>query len=111
MMILSKTKKYTLIKPTQKTVKEFLQEFEKKSQEFINEHLIIDFSNYFNTKIKEILLFLDKSKEYKQRGTSFVLIFKDIDIDSIPEEINVVPTFKEALDIIEMDAIERDLGF
>ena len=36
---------------------------------------------------------------------------KGIDIDDIPEELSVVPTFIEALDMLEMDAIERDLGF
>ena len=36
---------------------------------------------------------------------------KGIDIDAISEEINIVPTINEALDILQMDAIERDLGF
>jgi len=40
-----------------------------------------------------------------------VIISKGINIDKIPEELNVVPTFTEATDILEMDAIERDLGF
>ena len=54
---------------------------------------------------------MDISTSRKENGTSFVLICKGIDIDEIPDEINVVPTFEEAVDILEMDAIERDLGF
>ena len=57
------------------------------------------------------MLFLKLSEGHRQNGTSFVIIFEGIDIDEIPDEINVVPTFTEALDILEMDAIERDLGF
>ena len=31
--------------------------------------------------------------------------------DKIPDELNVVPTLIEAEDLLEMEAIERDLGF
>ena len=57
------------------------------------------------------MLFLNLSEIHKQNGASFVLICSEINIDAIPDEINVVPTFTEAIDILEMDAIERDLGF
>ena len=33
------------------------------------------------------------------------------DLDQMPDEIVVVPTLHEAYDIIEMEDIERDLGF
>jgi hypothetical protein len=54
---------------------------------------------------------LDISTAHRENNTSFVIICQGIDIDDIPDEINVTPTFTEALDILEMDAIERDLGF
>jgi hypothetical protein len=34
-----------------------------------------------------------------------------LDPDIIPDEIMVVPTLLEAQDVIEMEEIERDLGF
>ena len=40
-----------------------------------------------------------------------VAISKGIEIDEIPDELSIVPTLTEALDILEMEAIERDLGF
>ena len=73
--------------------------------------LIIDFSENFNIQIEEITLFLKLSDTHKQNGTSFVLICKDLDIDDLPEELIVVPTLTEAEDTIDMEAIERDLGF
>ena len=42
---------------------------------------------------------------------SFVLVVKGIDADDFPDELNIVPTLIEANDILEMDNIERDLGF
>lgn len=41
---------------------------------------------------------------------SFVIV-ADIDFDEVDDAIIVVPTLQEAFDIIEMDEIERDLGF
>ena len=110
-MEFTKTKQYTLIKPTENTVYEFVEDFKKNLSNFKNEHLIIDFSEKINTNIKELMLFLELSLTQKKDGTSFVLISHGINIDEISDEINIVPTFNEALDILEMDAIERDLGF
>ena len=42
---------------------------------------------------------------------SFVVIKSGINIDDFPESVNIVPTLQEAEDILEMEAIERDLGF
>jgi len=110
-MKITKTEKYTTLKPTEESLNIFLNKLENNLLEFKGEHLILDFSEKINTTLKELLLFLKISNKHRENGTSFVIIFKGIDIDEIPEEINIVPTFTEALDILEMDAIERDLGF
>jgi hypothetical protein len=110
-MIVTKTETYTHIKPTQDSADQFFAEFKENFKEFKGQHLIIDFSEKINIEIKEILLFLKLSVQHRKNGTSFVLVCEGISIDDLPDELNVVPTFNEALDILEMDAIERDLGF
>jgi hypothetical protein len=40
-----------------------------------------------------------------------VIVTDRVDFDEMPDEIVVVPTLQEAYDIIEMEEIERDLGF
>ena len=110
-MIITKTEKYTLLKPDKNSMDLFFESFKIKYSKFKDQHLILDFSEKINTKVKDLLLFLELSSQHRENGTSFVLICKGIDIDEIPEEINVVPTITEAVDILEMDAIERDLGF
>lgn len=110
-MVVTKKDTYTHIKPTQISVAEFFEIFKEKFKEFKGQHLIIDFSDKINIEIKEILLFLKLSVQHRKNGTSFVLVSEGISIDDLPDELNVVPTFNEALDILEMDAIERDLGF
>ena len=68
-------------------------------------------SENLNTTITNLLLFLKVADEHRNNGMSFVIICNGIDIDEIPDEINVVPTIIEAEDVLEMEAIERDLGF
>lgn len=110
-MIINKTLKYTHIKNNQNSIQQFLIIFNNRYSEFINQHLIIDFSEKINIKTEEFILFLETSVKHKENGTSFVLVYSGTNIDNLPEEISVVPTFNEAVDILEMDAIERDLGF
>ena len=110
-MKITKKEKYTTLKPGEESLDIFLNNLEKSIFNFKGEHLILDFSEKINVNLKELLLFLKLSNQQRKNGTSFVIIFEGVDIDKIPDEINVVPTFTEALDILEMDAIERDLGF
>ena len=71
-------------------------------------------------KINDFVSFLDyqiptkfKGQNTKHRATkqSFVIVTNTVNPDDIPEELFVVPTLQEAEDIIEMEEIERDLGF
>ncbi|SFS80600.1 hypothetical protein [Lutibacter maritimus] len=110
-MKIKKTASYTHIISTENSVVEFVTNFNEKYSQLSEQHLIIDFSEKINIEIKDLLLFLKTSLKHQTNGFSFVIISNGIDIDDIPDEINVVPTFIEALDILEMDAIERDLGF
>ena len=50
------------------------------------------------------------SNIHRQNGHSFVIVTNNIDIDSTPEELILVPTLTEAKDIIEMEEMERDLN-
>ncbi len=111
MMEIVKTQKYTHLKVAQNSAVDIIKDMKKSYSEFKNEHLIIDFSEKINTNIEELLLFLNLSTNHRENGTSFVIICNEIDTDDVPDEICVVPTFSEALDILEMDEIERDLGF
>jgi hypothetical protein len=51
------------------------------------------------------------SKKHKKEKKSLVLVTDAIDFNAVPTTVTVVPTLLEAHDIIEMEEIERDLGF
>ncbi|MCF6279082.1 MAG: hypothetical protein L3J14_01915 [Flavobacteriaceae bacterium] len=111
-MQIDKKEAYTILTPTEKSTGNFYDSLSKEIAKLKNEHVLINFSENFNINASEILLFLDIATEKRENGTSFVLIISGIEIDDVPDEISVVPTMVEALDTLEMDAIERDLmGF
>ena len=51
------------------------------------------------------------SENHRDKNLSFIIIANGIDFDELPDELVVAPTLTEAEDILEMEAIERDLGF
>ena len=51
------------------------------------------------------------SNQHRHTKHSFVIVSNKIDNDNIPDELVIVPTLQEAYDIIEMEEIEKDLGF
>jgi len=78
---------------------------------FEADHLIIDLSAENDLELEQLLALLKLSTYHRSSGHSFVIVNTAIDIDDIPDEMIVVPTLQEAKDILEMEAIERDLGF
>ncbi|WP_299060396.1 hypothetical protein [uncultured Polaribacter sp.] len=106
-----KKETYTLITNKQKTFSEFYDAFLIEEKKLQKENIILHFSNESDVSSKEFLLFLDIAKQKKENGTSFVIVNSKIDIDNFPESFNITPTLQEAEDIIEMEAIERELGF
>ncbi len=75
-------------------------------------HLIVNLLNFkTDMQLNDLLNFLKLSNHYKSNKKSFVIVAPQIDVHQVPEELAIVPTLNEAFDIIEMENIERDLGF
>lgn len=108
-MHIDKKENYTILTPIEKSTSDFYNALSKEITTLKDQHVLINFSEKFNIEASEISLFLDIANDKRKNGTSFVLIVTGINIDDVPDEINVVPTMIEALDTLEMDAIERDL--
>ena len=100
---------YTLITPIGISTSLFFDIFSEKKNDFKKKHIVLDLIQNINTTLEDILLFLDFAIESRKNGTSFVIVSNGISIDDIPDEISVIPTIPEAIDLLEMDEIERDL--
>jgi len=110
-MIVKKTDIASICISDEKSIDKFIVNFSKKFTNFKNENLIIDISDNKGEKTENILLFLQYSERHRKDGMSFVIVFDGINFDDVPDQIIVVPTVEEAKDIIEMENIEKDLGF
>lgn len=51
------------------------------------------------------------AEEHKASGQSFILVVAKSQLSKFSDEAPVVPTWQEALDFLEMEEIERQLGF
>ncbi|HET8839690.1 MAG TPA: ribonuclease Z [Flavobacteriaceae bacterium] len=76
-----------------------------------NNHLVIDISKYGQLKLQELLAFLPLSNKHRKKKKSFILVNDTINIDPVPDEMVIAPTLREAEDILQMEEIERDMGF
>lgn len=101
----------TIIKDTEGNIVAFLEKVSNQFASFKEHNLILDISQDKTADVKAIKTFSDLSKKHKKGKKSFVIVAKNIDFNDVPKSMLVVPTLLEAKDIIEMEEIERDLGF
>jgi len=105
-------KEHTItIKDTQRDFTSFLMKVTHQYKTFEKHNIIIDLSYHKGLTINDIKLLLPLSEQHKKSKKSFVIVGSDIDYNAIPDKLTVVPSSLEANDIIEMEEIERDLGF
>ena len=99
------------IKDTQGDLSSFLTKVTSQFKTFERHNIIIDLLQYNNLSIDQIKLFLPLSKQHKKNKKSYVIVASDFDYNAVPAKLTVVPSVLEAHDIIDMEEIERDLGF
>ncbi|CAM1357517.1 MULTISPECIES: hypothetical protein [Tenacibaculum] len=102
---------YNLISSNESSFEIFIENFDENYTNLKGKHLIVEISPKNNFTEKNILVFLKYADLQQQSGTSFVVICNEVNVDNFPEFFNIVPTLVEAEDIIEMEDIQRDLGF
>lgn len=110
-MILIEKEGYKILKDEKDNVTDFASFLESMHKNFKEENVVIDILKYGELSLEELLHFLKLSNKHRQGKRSFVIANDAINIDRVPEELVVVPTLEEAGDIIQMEEIERDLGF
>ncbi len=87
-----------------------LAQFETDYETYQNQNWIVDASAIVVDK-STIKALEPLSKKHKKHKKSFVIVAKNIDFNKIATKISIVPTVQEAHDMIELEEIERDLGF
>ena len=110
-MILDQDGNISIITQEKATITELVKKIQSLYPKFKNNNIIVSLSTLYILNIQDILEFLELSNNHRAKKHSFVIVSDKIDLDSVPEEMVVVPTVQEAYDIIEMEEMERDLDF
>ncbi len=110
-MIFDKKGNISIITQEKVSIVELVKKLQVIYARFKNDNLIINLTSLKPISTSEIIEFLEISNTHRAAKHSFVIVSNKIDIDDIPDELNIVPTLQEAYDVIEMEEIERDLGF
>ncbi|MDG1760405.1 MAG: ribonuclease Z [Flavobacteriaceae bacterium] len=91
---------------------DFRIKFKKAYKEFNANNIVLDMSNISRITLKDVMEFREISEIHKKlTKKSFVIAVGANPAFKLPEAIVCAPTLQEALDLVEMEEIERDLGF
>ena len=89
----------------------FRDEINRNYKTFSSLNIVVDLSLMKSVLSKHIKDFAELASRHKElREKSFVIVTGPIALKLLPDGLNVVPTLYEALDTIEIEEIERDLG-
>ncbi|MUH37052.1 ribonuclease Z [Zobellia amurskyensis] len=99
----------TIVSQENTTLSIFLKNLNDAYPKIKNDNIVINLFSFSKLKAGDVLEFLQISDLHKKSKKSFVLVTDKVSYDEVPDAIMVVPTIKEARDIIEMEEIERDL--
>jgi len=110
-MIFNSEGSTTIVTQEKTTIIEFVKGLENKYHSFKNNNIIINLFSLKKISQADINEFLRISNDHKAAGHSFVIVTDKISYDEGSEEITIVPTLQEAYDLVEMEEIERELGF
>ncbi len=110
-MIFDRDGNISIITQERASITELAKKLQILYSRFKNDNIIVNLTSLRPLIIQDVVEFLKISNQHRNAKHSFVLVTDKIDIDDIPDELIIVPTLHEAYDIIEMEEIERDLGF
>jgi len=103
---------YTLLQPTdQGAADEFIKSVADYFLQNAEANFVVDLLEFTEINHQNIKELISVKQSINAEKYSFVVLINQLKVEDLPEEINTVPTLKEAEDVIQMEAIERDLGF
>ena len=110
-MIIDRDGNITIITQEKVSIIDLVKKIETDYKTYKSTHLIINLTSLKPISFQDVIEFLRLSKNHRNDKKSFVIVSDKVNLDEMPDEIVVVPSMQEAFDIIEMEDIERDLGF
>lgn len=100
-----------IIKNHSDAVEEIFKKIDNQLKSFLDLSLILDLSFNTDLDLDKLKLFQPINKAFKKANLSFIIVNSSLNLSDISEKIVVSPTILEAHDLIQLDDIQRELGF
>ncbi|WP_142786226.1 ribonuclease Z [Changchengzhania lutea] len=110
-MIIDQHDNISIITQEKATIIKLVKKIRALYPKFKNDNIIVSLTTLDQLGLSDIIEFLELSNTHRAAKQSFVIVTDQVNFDNMPNEIMIVPTIEEAHDIIEMEDMERDLGF
>lgn len=110
-MIIDQKENTSIITQEKATSVELVKKLQALYPKFSNNNIIVVLTALDAISKDEVVEFLQISNTHRAENHSFVIVSNKINLDEAPEALAIVPTLQEAHDLIEMEVMERDLGF
>ena len=110
-MIFDKDGNISIITQERTTIVELVKKIQILYSRFKSDNIIVNITSLRRLSTRDVVEFLEISNRHRIAKHPVVSVSVKIDVDAIPDELVIVPTLQEAYDIIEMEEMERDLGF
>lgn len=110
-MLIEKKGNITIVTQETGDIITLVKKLTDRYEEFVNDNIIVTLFSIKDVKASQLSEFLQLSNTHRKAKHSFVIVTENVSIDEVSEDLVVVPTTQEAFDLIEMEEIERDLGF
>jgi len=110
-MILDTSNGIVTIAQQTETITDLVKQINDAYPKFKNDNVIVSLSGFKFLALEDVLHFILISTKHRSKKNSFVIVTDKFNLNDVPDELIIVPTMQEAIDIIEMEEMERDLGF
>lgn len=110
-MIIDRVGHTTIITQEKASTIELVKKLDVLYERHKNQNIIVVLTGIKPIPVSDVVEFLQLSRSHKANKQSFVIVNNKVALDDLPDDLVVVPTLQEAHDLIEMEVIERDLGF
>ena len=110
-MIFSKKENISILTQERATIPELVKKINQSYKKIENDNIVVNLATLKKVSMDDISEFLQISNAHRDAKHSFVIVNDSIDLDETSDKLVVVPTLQEAFDLIEMEEMERDLGF
>ncbi|RLD29162.1 MAG: ribonuclease Z [Bacteroidetes bacterium] len=110
-MIFDRDGNISIITQERASITELAKKLQVIYSRFKNDNIIVNLTSLRPLISQDVVEFLKISNQHRNAKHSFIIVTDKVDVDDMPDELVVVPTLQEAYDVIEMEDMERDLGF